>query len=148
MRKSLMIEIHSIFQVLDELYFQSEESSDPTQSLQKSMLGYLASNSESEPAYWYARSFYIAQWYRDTTVEAEKKMKASGDNDGDFDETEAEMSTEIMENQEKRKKFLSSQIDNIQPSDQNFRYIHYFSNPHVPPEKLNGFCWDFCTKDL
>ena len=72
----------------------------------------------------YARSFYIAQWYRDTTVEAEKKMKASGDNEGDFDETEAEMSTEIMENQERRKKFLLGQTDCLQPSDANFRY-HY-----------------------
>lgn len=107
---------------------QHEDLSDPTQSLQKSMLDYLASNSESEPAYWYARNFYIAQWYRDTTVEAEKKMKETGDNDGEFDETEAEMTTERMENQERRKKFLLEQTDCLQPSDANFR---------PPPSKLD-----------
>ncbi|CAC5356365.1 SCC2 [Mytilus coruscus] len=100
-----------------------EESEDPTQTLQESMLDFLASNSENEPAYWHARNFYIAQWYRDTTVEAEKKMKASGDHEDEFDETEVEISTETetMENQEKRKKFLLSQINGIQPSDSNFR---------------------------
>ncbi|XP_063406097.1 nipped-B-like protein A isoform X2 [Mytilus trossulus] len=102
---------------------KSEVSEDPTQTLQESMLDFLASNSENEPAYWHARSFYIAQWYRDTTVEAEKKMKASGDHEDEFDETEVEISTETetMENQEKRKKFLLSQINSIQPSDLNFR---------------------------
>lgn len=106
---------------------QPDEEQDPTQSLQKSMLDYLASNSENEPAYWYARNFYISQWYRDTTVEVEKKMKASGD-DAEFDETEAEMTTETMENQEKRKKFLLSQIECSNPSDFNFR---------PPPSKLD-----------
>ena len=48
-------------------------------------------------------------------------MKASGDNEGEFDETEAEMSTETMQNQERRKKFLLGQIESSQPSDLNFR---------------------------
>lgn len=58
--------------------------------------------------------FYIAQWYRDTTVEAEKKIKAqqntSGSDEEDFNETEAEKTTEVMQNVEKRKNFLLSRI--------------------------------------
>lgn len=55
-------------------------------------------------------------------------MKASGDHEDEFDETEVEISTETetMENQEKRKKFLLSQINSIQPSDLNFRYARYY----------------------
>jgi hypothetical protein len=71
----------------------------------------------------YARNFYISQWYRDATVEVEKKIKASGD-DGEFDETEEEMTTENMANQEKRKKFMMSQIDCSQPTDLNFISTH------------------------
>ncbi|XP_025080871.1 nipped-B-like protein B isoform X1 [Pomacea canaliculata] len=89
-------------------------SADTTQSLQESILEYLAYNGQSDPALQFARQFYIAQWYRDTTVEAEKKIKAhhntSGSDEEDFNETEAEKTTEVMQNVEKRKSFLLSQI--------------------------------------
>lgn len=63
----------------------------------------------------FARQFYIAQWFRDTTVEVEKSIKAqlnsSGDQDEeDFDGKQEEMSSEVMQNAEKRKTFLYSQI--------------------------------------
>ncbi|XP_033738813.1 nipped-B-like protein isoform X1 [Pecten maximus] len=80
---------------------------DQTQSLQKAMLEYLTYNSESEPAYWFACQFYIAQWYRDATMEAEK----SGAAHDEFDETEAEMTTEVLQNTERRKNFLLKQVE-------------------------------------
>uniref|UniRef100_A0A2C9MAH1 Nipped-B protein n=1 Tax=Biomphalaria glabrata TaxID=6526 RepID=A0A2C9MAH1_BIOGL len=88
---------------------------DITERLQKAMLEYLAYNSLSESSLLFARQFYIAQWFRDTTVEAEKTLKAqlntSGEEqDEDFNETKEETSTEIMQNAEKRKAFLCSQI--------------------------------------
>ncbi|KAL8600997.1 hypothetical protein ACOMHN_030654 [Nucella lapillus] len=97
---------------------KTKQGGDVTQSLQESILEYLAYNGQSEPALQFARQFYIAQWYRDTTVEAEKKMRqqqnTSGSDDEDFNETEAETTTEVMQNVEKRKNFLLSQIASTQ----------------------------------
>lgn len=87
---------------------------DVTERLQQAMLEYLAYNSKSESALLFARQFYIAQWFRDTTVEAEKSLKAqlntSGEEDEEFNETREEKSTEAAQNAEKRKSFLFSQI--------------------------------------
>jgi acetyl-CoA carboxylase beta subunit len=66
--------------------------------------------------------FYLEFLESRLQLTAEKKIKASGD-DGEFDETEEEMTTENMANQEKRKKFMMSQIDCSQPTDLNFRYL-------------------------
>ncbi|XP_076440937.1 nipped-B-like protein A isoform X2 [Babylonia areolata] len=97
---------------------KAKPAGDVTQSLQESIMEYLAYNGQSEPALQFARQFYIAQWYRDTTVEAEKKMKqqqnTSGSDEEDFNETEAETTTEVMQNVEKRKNFLLSQIASAQ----------------------------------
>ncbi|XP_005090101.1 nipped-B-like protein B [Aplysia californica] len=95
---------------------KTEKSSpDVTERLQQAMLEYLAYNAQSESALFFARQFYIAQWFRDTTVEAEKTLKAQHNNSGDdqdedFNEKKEETSTELMQNAEKRKAFLCSQI--------------------------------------
>ncbi|XP_053394741.1 nipped-B-like protein isoform X2 [Mercenaria mercenaria] len=81
---------------------------DETQSLQKAMLDYLSYHGASEPAYLFARQFYIAQWFRDTTKEAEKKNKKA---DEDFDAAQEEKSTENMTDTEARTKFLLSQVE-------------------------------------
>lgn len=57
-------------------------------------------------SFQFARLFYIAQWYRDTTVEAQK----AGHED-EFDATEAEKTTEVLQNVERRKHFLLSQVE-------------------------------------
>lgn len=56
----------------------------------------------------FARQFYIAQWFRDTTKEAEKKHKKA---DEDFDAEQEEKSTENMIDIEARTKFLFSQVE-------------------------------------
>ncbi|BFZ16564.1 hypothetical protein BsWGS_19603 [Bradybaena similaris] len=94
---------------------EPKTASDLTEKLQQAMLEYLAYNSQSESALLCARQFYIAQWFRDTTVEAEKTLKAqhstSGDDqDEDFNETKEEKSTEVLQNAEKRKAFLCSLV--------------------------------------
>ncbi|XP_060588229.1 nipped-B-like protein B isoform X3 [Ruditapes philippinarum] len=81
---------------------------DETQSLQKAMLDYLSYHGASEPAYLFARQFYIAQWFRDTTKEAAKKHQKA---DEDFDAEEEEKSTENLADTEARTKFLLSQVE-------------------------------------
>lgn len=49
---------------------------DETQILQKALLQYLDSNSESEPALQFSRRFYIAQWYRDAAAEIKRSDKS------------------------------------------------------------------------
>ncbi|XP_059166950.1 nipped-B-like protein [Physella acuta] len=108
---------------------KSEQKGTPdiTERLQQAMLEYLAYNAQSESALFFARQFYIAQWFRDTTVEAEKSLKAqlntSGEEqDEDFNETKEETSTECMQNAEKRKVFLCSQISCYNKPIGNIRY--------------------------
>lgn len=60
--------------------------------------------------------FYIAQWYRDTTVEAQK----AGHED-EFDATEAEKTTEVLQNVERRKQFLLSQVESTNRFHASFR---------------------------
>lgn len=68
----------------------------------------------------FARQFYIGQWYRDSTVEAEKKTKGHRkDEDDDLDEEdemEVEIISESVEDTERRKMFLLLQVDaNLKP---------------------------------
>ncbi|XP_078316661.1 nipped-B-like protein isoform X3 [Crassostrea virginica] len=86
------------------------EAEDQTQILQKAMLDYLAYNSQSEPAYWYAHLFYIAQWYRDCTVEADNVSKNSNKRKSEEDE---ENNAEAMQNAEQKKAFLLAQFESI-----------------------------------
>lgn len=79
-----------------------------------------------------ARQFYIAQWFRDTTVEAEKTLKAqhttSGDDqDEDFNETKEEKSTEVLQNAEKRKAFLCSLVSCSSRWQGHLKYVGWSS---------------------
>ncbi|XP_078287021.1 nipped-B-like protein isoform X4 [Rhinoraja longicauda] len=88
---------------------------DEVQQLQKALLDYLDENTETDPSLMFARKFYIAQWFRDTTMETEKAMKSQNQKDDDSSDgtqhiRELESTGEIMQRAEKRKKFLRSVI--------------------------------------
>ncbi|XP_041356628.1 nipped-B-like protein isoform X2 [Gigantopelta aegis] len=109
----------------DEGNKKKKETMDTTQSLQEAMLTYLSYNAQNDPSLLFSRQFYIAQWFRDASVEAEKQTA----HEADFDETEAEMTTEVMQNVEKRTSFLMSQVaisnkpfSNIRPSPSKLDY--------------------------
>ena len=92
-------------------------------------------------------------------MEAEKKIKqqqnTSVSDDEDFNETEAETTTEVMQNVEKRKNFLLSQIASAQTTLATYRSVGsdtlshnherretiggYFSYPYPDLQKLNIF---------
>ena len=62
----------------------------------------------------FARQFYIAQWFRDTTKEAEKKHNQT--NDEDFVAEDEEKITEEATDIEARTKFLLEQVEiNLKP---------------------------------
>ncbi|XP_074642892.1 nipped-B-like protein A isoform X2 [Tubulanus polymorphus] len=113
------------------------DHNDKTQVLQKLMLEYLAHNAASDPCYHFARQFNIAQWYRDSSVQAEKVSKNkptpekwkkksrrktnSDDDDADNSEDEPddaddeavremEKTKELLDQTEKRKRFMLSQV--------------------------------------
>ncbi|XP_069043025.1 nipped-B-like protein A isoform X1 [Lepisosteus oculatus] len=88
---------------------------DDIQQLQKTLLDYLDENAETDPSLVFARKFYIAQWFRDTTTETEKAMKTQNQKDEDSSEgthhaKDIETTGEIMQKAEARKKFLRSII--------------------------------------
>ncbi|XP_041815980.1 nipped-B-like protein isoform X1 [Chelmon rostratus] len=85
---------------------------DEIQQLQKALLGYLDENIETHPSLVFARKFYIAQWFRDTTSEAEKAMKTGNDEDfkGRHHSADVDSTAEIMQRSEIRKKFLRKAI--------------------------------------
>ncbi|XP_062870661.1 nipped-B-like protein B isoform X2 [Trichomycterus rosablanca] len=88
---------------------------DETQQLQKALLDYLNENIETDPSLLFARKFYIAQWFRDTTTESEKAMKSQNQKDDEGSEgthhaKDVETTGEIMQKAEARKKFLRSII--------------------------------------
>lgn len=61
----------------------------------------------------FSRKFYIAQWFRDTTMETEKAMKTQKDDDsseGTHHAKEIETTGQIMHRAESRKKFLRNII--------------------------------------
>uniref|UniRef100_A0A8C7X5C1 Nipped-B protein n=1 Tax=Oryzias sinensis TaxID=183150 RepID=A0A8C7X5C1_9TELE len=79
------------------------EVGDTIQQLQKALLLFLL----------FARNFYIAQWYRDTTTEVEKALKSQNDDeDTKFHHLskEDDSTEEIVQKAESRKKFLRKVI--------------------------------------
>ncbi|XP_074851745.1 nipped-B-like protein isoform X2 [Carettochelys insculpta] len=86
---------------------------DEIQQLQKALLDYLDENTETDASLLFSRKFYIAQWFRDTTLETEKAMKSQKDDDsseGTHHAKEVETTGQIMHRAESRKKFLRSII--------------------------------------
>nr|XP_020496462.1 nipped-B-like protein A isoform X2 [Labrus bergylta] len=94
---------------------QETPGNDETQQLQKALLDYLEENAETDASLVFARKFYIAQWFRDSTTEAEKSMRNQNSKDDDSSDgpqhaKEIETTGEIMQRAEKRKKFLRNII--------------------------------------
>lgn len=62
----------------------------------------------------FARKFYIAQWFRDITSEAEKAMKSQSEDDEDLKghhhSRDVDLTAEIMQKAEGRKKFLRKAV--------------------------------------
>ncbi|XP_037548031.1 nipped-B-like protein B [Nematolebias whitei] len=94
--------------------------SDEIQQLQKALLDFLNGNIDADPALLFARNFYIAQWYRDNTVEVEKAIKSQNENDEDSKDwrhsKNVDPTEEIAQFAEARKKFLRK-IIRTTPSD-------------------------------
>ncbi|XP_006006990.1 nipped-B-like protein isoform X2 [Latimeria chalumnae] len=89
---------------------------DEIQQLQKALLDYLDENADTDPSLMFSRKFYIAQWFRDTTMETEKAMKSQNqkeDEEGAHHAKEIETTGEIMQRAESRKKFLRSIIKTV-----------------------------------
>uniref|UniRef100_A0A3B4ZWU0 Nipped-B protein n=1 Tax=Stegastes partitus TaxID=144197 RepID=A0A3B4ZWU0_9TELE len=94
---------------------RSIDRNDETQQLQKALLDYLEENAETDASLVFARKFYIAQWFRDATTEAEKSMRNQNPKDEDSSDgpqhaKDLETTGEIMQRAEKRKKFLRNII--------------------------------------
>uniref|UniRef100_A0A3Q2XW40 Nipped-B protein n=1 Tax=Hippocampus comes TaxID=109280 RepID=A0A3Q2XW40_HIPCM len=94
---------------------QQSQGGDETQQLQKALLDYLEENADTDASLVFARKFYIAQWFRDATTEAEKSMRNQNPKDDDSSDgpqhaKEMETTGEIMQRAEKRKKFLRNII--------------------------------------
>ncbi|XP_040011111.1 nipped-B-like protein A isoform X3 [Xiphias gladius] len=94
---------------------QESPGNDETQQLQKALLDYLEENAETDASLVFARKFYIAQWFRDATTEAEKSMRNQNPKDEDSSDgpqhaKELESTGEIMQRAEKRKRFLRNII--------------------------------------
>uniref|UniRef100_A0A8C4NQC5 Nipped-B protein n=1 Tax=Dicentrarchus labrax TaxID=13489 RepID=A0A8C4NQC5_DICLA len=94
---------------------QEAPGSDETQQLQKALLDYLEENADTDASLVFARKFYIAQWFRDATTEAEKSIRNQNPKDEDSSDgpqhaKEIETTGEIMQRAEKRKKFLRNII--------------------------------------
>uniref|UniRef100_A0A3Q3QRL1 Nipped-B protein n=1 Tax=Monopterus albus TaxID=43700 RepID=A0A3Q3QRL1_MONAL len=90
------------------------DRNDEIQRLQRALLDYLDENIETDPSLVFARKFYIAQWFRDLTSEAEKAMKSQNENNVDLKGRRhskgVDSSGEIMQRAEPRKKFLRKVI--------------------------------------
>uniref|UniRef100_A0A8C2DVR2 Nipped-B protein n=1 Tax=Cyprinus carpio TaxID=7962 RepID=A0A8C2DVR2_CYPCA len=98
---------------IDRIIRESSEG-DETQRLQKALLDYMDENAETDPALTFARKFYIAQWFRDCTTEAEKAMRSQNQKEDDSEGTqhakELQATGDIMQRAETRKKFLHTVI--------------------------------------
>ncbi|XP_024859838.1 nipped-B-like protein B isoform X2 [Kryptolebias marmoratus] len=90
--------------------------SDEVQQLQKALLDFVDGNINTDPALLFARNFYIAQWYRDNTVEVEKALKFQNENDEDtkgrLHYKNVDTTEEVAQTAEARKKFLRKIIRN------------------------------------
>ncbi|XP_078531085.1 nipped-B-like protein isoform X3 [Lissotriton helveticus] len=94
---------------IDRILKQGTRCKDEIQQLQKLLLDYLEENTETDPSLVFSRQFYIAQWFRDTTMETEKAMKTQKEeesSEGGHHAKEIESTGEIMQRAENRKKFL------------------------------------------
>ncbi|XP_021235062.1 nipped-B-like protein isoform X3 [Numida meleagris] len=92
---------------------QASGGDDEIQQLQKALLDYLDENTETDASLVFSRKFYIAQWFRDTTMETEKAIKSQKDEDsseGTHHAKDVETTGQIMHRAESRKKFLRSII--------------------------------------
>ncbi|KAM6105741.1 LOW QUALITY PROTEIN: nipped-B-like protein [Pterocles gutturalis] len=92
---------------------QASGGEDEIQQLQKALLDYLDENTETDASLVFSRKFYIAQWFRDTTMETEKAIKSQKDEDsseGTHHAKDVETTGQIMHRAESRKKFLRSII--------------------------------------
>lgn len=94
---------------------KKSQGTDETQQLQKALLDYLEDNAETDASLVFARTFYVAQWFRDATTEAEKSMRNQNPKDDDSSDgpqhaKEMETTGEILQRAEKRKKFLRNII--------------------------------------
>ncbi|XP_068858286.1 nipped-B-like protein isoform X8 [Aphelocoma coerulescens] len=86
---------------------------DEIQQLQKALLDYLDENTEIDASLVFSRKFYVAQWFRDTTMETEKAIKSQKDEDsseGTHHAKDVETTGQIMHRAESRKKFLRNII--------------------------------------
>ncbi|NWI76281.1 NIPBL protein, partial [Oenanthe oenanthe] len=86
---------------------------DEIQQLQKALLDYLDENTETDASLVFSRKFYVAQWFRDTTMETEKAIKSQKDEDsseGTHHAKDVETTGQIMHRAESRKTFLRSII--------------------------------------
>nr|XP_005604364.2 nipped-B-like protein isoform X4 [Equus caballus]XP_008516680.1 PREDICTED: nipped-B-like protein isoform X4 [Equus przewalskii] len=98
---------------IERILKQVSGGEDEIQQLQKALLDYLDENTETDPSLVFSRKFYIAQWFRDTTLETEKAMKSQKDeesSEGTHHSKEIETTGQIMHRAENRKKFLRSII--------------------------------------
>ncbi|XP_069483246.1 nipped-B-like protein isoform X4 [Ambystoma mexicanum] len=98
---------------IDRILKQAPRGKDEIQQLQKLLLDYLEENTETDPSLVFSRKFYIAQWFRDTTMETEKAMKTQKEeesSEGAHHTKEIESTGEIMQRAESRKKFLRNII--------------------------------------
>ncbi|ELK06072.1 Nipped-B-like protein [Pteropus alecto] len=94
---------------IERILKQVSGGEDEIQQLQKALLDYLDENTETDPSL----VFYIAQWFRDTTLETERAMKSQKDeesSEGTHHAKEVETTGQIMHRAENRKKFLRSII--------------------------------------
>ncbi|XP_051497585.1 nipped-B-like protein isoform X3 [Apus apus] len=92
---------------------QASGGEDEIQQLQKALLDYLDENTETDASLVFSRKFYIAQWFRDTTMETEKAIKSQKDEDsseGTHHAKDVETTGQIMHRAESRKTFLRSII--------------------------------------
>ncbi|KAL0979828.1 hypothetical protein UPYG_G00190320 [Umbra pygmaea] len=97
-------------QSIDRILKESQ-GDDDTQKLQKALLDYMEENTDNDPSLLFARKFYIAQWFRDTTTEAEKAMRTQNRDEDSSDGAghharDIESIGEVMQRAEARKKFL------------------------------------------
>ncbi|XP_051784298.1 nipped-B-like protein A isoform X2 [Erpetoichthys calabaricus] len=99
---------------IDRILKQSP-GNDEIQQLQKALLDYLDENADTDASLVFAKKFYIAQWFRDTTTETEKAMRSQNQKDEDSSDgahhaKDVQTTGEIMQKAEARKKFLRSII--------------------------------------
>lgn len=74
----------------------------------------------------FSRKFYIAQWFRDTTMETEKAIKSQKDEDsseGTHHAKDVETTGQIMHRAESRKKFLRNIIKTVPSQFGAFKYV-------------------------